>query len=148
MSDQPPPIHVRDPDGNDVMVGGRTVAEQQSRLAATKAMWAATALRDGIVDKVHNVGDLIRAVNWDWLDHYCHEQVAQIQFVRDQSPNAGANDPAWGSLTTFAKAEALQLGVSYALVENLRMAQALDLIVDVLADLITAAKNVAPPPDR
>lgn len=145
MSDQPPPIHVKDPDGNDVSVGGATVAERTANVAQLKALWALRASRDAVVDKIHNLNDLVRSVNWDWLDANCDPNVALIQFVREQSPNAGL---AWGSLTAFAKVEALQKGVSYALVENLRMAQALDLLVDVVADLIAAAKNVAPPPDR
>lgn len=129
--------------------GDEPTAEQRAavRQAVTAALEART-LRDSVIDKVHNLGDMARDVNWDWLDHNCDGQVAQMAFVRNQSPNAGSAPPAWGSLNTFEKAEALRQGVSYALVENIRVSQALDLLVDVVAGLIAAASNVTPPPDR
>lgn len=100
--------------------------------------------RQQLVEKVETIAGLARDENWDWIDQFCHGDVARIGFVQDQSPNAGA---AWGPLTSAQKAEALRLGDSWALVELIRVFQMLKLTVDVVADLI-AAVDVDAPPDR
>jgi hypothetical protein len=101
--------------------------------------------RSAFVDKVHALTSLARDANWDWIDGYCHGTVADIQFVQEQSPTAGAD---WGALSTFDKAERLRLGVSLALVENIRISQAIDLVLDKLAELIAHDSTLTPPPDR
>jgi hypothetical protein len=68
--------------------------------------------------------------------------------VLAQSPNAGTAPPAWGTLTTSDKAEALRLGVSLALVETIRMSQAIDLMLDKLQAIIVRDPTLTPPPDR
>lgn len=125
-------------------IPGLTVAQRAQLTADVAAAVVRRGSRQGFVGKVHNLVDIARDKNWDWVDKYCHGEVANIPFVVEQSPSAGAN---WAALSAADKAEALRLGVSYALVENIRLSLAVGLIADVLAALIDAA-DLAPPADR
>lgn len=119
----------------------------EQREAIADELDAATTRHDkrtDLDDKVHNATSLARDKNWDWIDAYCHGEVAQVPFVQAQSPNAGA---LWGGLTTFEKAEALRLGVSWALAELIRVSQALDLVFDALEQPIVTS-DVDTSPDR
>lgn len=100
--------------------------------------------RNQLVTTLHALTDLALARNWEWLDQYCDPAVGRIPFVQAESPNAGAG---WSALTTQQKAEAVRLGVSLALAEDVRLFQSARLFFDALSDLITAA-DVDTVPDR
>lgn len=119
---------------------------QRDELAAAVASaLAAESGRSSILDRMRALNDLARDVNWDWLDHNCHPSVAQMAFVVAQSPNAGGN---WGSLTTLDKAEQLRLGVSYALVELIRITQLNGMLMDLLERMIERDPTLDIPADR
>lgn len=101
--------------------------------------------RSAFLDRVRTTLDMARDSNWDWIDRYCHGAVANIPFIRDQSPDAGA---VWGTLLQNDKAEAVRLGASLALAENIRLAQLCRTLMDLLAQLYAANPTLAIPPDR
>jgi hypothetical protein len=91
------------------------------------------------VQRMRAAAALAKDVFWEWIDGYCHGDVAPL--VNEQSPNAGA---LWGPLTVGQKAEALRLGQSWSALWSIRTADAWLLLLDVVPDLIDAA-DVDPP---
>lgn len=114
-------------------IPGLTAGQRDQLAVDVAAASVRQGHRDVLVGKVHTLVDLARDRNWDWIDKYCHGTVKDFPFVLEQSPNAGID---WPALSAFGEAEVLRLGVSLCLVENIRIALAVDMIVDVLADLI------------
>lgn len=148
MSDPRPVTFERtltDPDGVQVKVGGRTQAAVEAKVAALQAEWTTRAVKAQLVAKIHALTDLARDQNWDWIDVDCDPTVALYPMVREQSPNAGA---VWGTRTTFDKAERLRFGVSLLMVDMIRVTQAIDLLLDVVADGFTRDPRLTAPPDR
>lgn len=112
--------------------------------AAIVAARARALRRDQFADNVTTRAGLARETNWDWIDKYCNTQVASTPFVSGQSPNAGQN---WGSPTAAEAAAILRLGVSYAMVEGIQFATAIEMLAEAVASLLQAV-DIDPPTDR
>ena len=83
------------------------------------------ARRNFVVD-IRHAAALAKESNWDWLDRFSGIPI-------EGSPNAGID---WPTLSTGEKAEALRIGLSRALFQNIKLADVLLLMIRVLADLI------------
>lgn len=123
------------------------VTKQEALAAAIAEATSGSTDRTDLIDKIHALMATGRGANWQWIDRFCHPQVAQISYVAQHSPTAGA---LWPGLATADKAEALQLGVSYLMAEVIRLSQFADLLLDAdgIAQLIASDAELVVPPDR
>lgn len=158
-SDQPPLFKLLDPDGNEVAIGGKTVAEQQAGIAAVQAKWADRLARAEFVDSQRDV-DTVKEWAWEWVDDYTPFPVPGSQGGPSLWPQYTADvntgNPVQDALTNLnrhaavlaARIELLRVQQTRDEVRWIKVARAFEVLFAVVRRSYVADSTLTPPPDR
>lgn len=145
MSDARPsrPRILIDPDGNEVRVGGATVAEQDANVAALEASWAERKGRARFVSDIQAAIDAIKTTSWDFIDKYSPIPVEGSQDPGTEWPTGTLNLALLLQMVQILRIEATRTAV-----HKIKIARALEVILYALERLIERNPDITPPPDR
>lgn len=142
--EQPPEKKLRDPEGNEVTIGGRTVAEQQAGIAEVRALWARRGNRETWKDTARADIDAVPGGAWEFIDLYTPFPVPGSQEGSGSQWPEGAL-----SLGLLAQRIAiLRVEAARNAVRSIRIARVLQVLLAMLEADIVSDDAVTPPPDR
>lgn len=130
MNGQPDPMVITDPDGNQITIGGLTLADQEAQRDAIQASWQATRNRADLIAKAYALVDLVQSQSQSEIDQY------------------GPTGIAWPPSTqqgVLDRTEVLRQAVLRNDAQKIKLASLLEALVKVLERMIARDVDLVPP---